>query len=114
MRPGGAGSRRAGTFSFLVAWAGSCWSAGFWQGGQALPAGQECLLPWPVRADFQDALAGVPDEAGGYAPEPVTQRIRLGASQAFLVVQAEEPGPGGQVRGDVGREHPAAVDLPCL
>src|ERR1035438_7375126 len=86
---------------------GSCWSGGCGQCGQPLPAGQERLLPRPVRADLQDALPGVPDEAGGDVPEPVTQGIRLGVLQALAVVKAEEPGAGGQARGGVPGQHPA-------
>jgi hypothetical protein len=53
-------------------------------------------------------------EAGGQVPEPVAERLRLGVAEALLVVQADEPRPGGQVGGDGRGEDPAAVDLLCL
>ena len=108
------GSDRAGVVLLPCRWGGSCWSGGCGQGAQPLPAGEERLLPGPVRADLQDALAGVADEPGGQVPEPVAERVRLGVLEVVVVVEAEEAGPGGQVGGDVRGEDPAAVDLPGL
>ena len=47
----------------LVSWDGLCWSGGCWQGAEPLPAGEEGILPGPVGADLEDALAGVMREA---------------------------------------------------
>ena len=52
------------------------------------------------------------DEAAGNVPNPVAERVRLGVPESFLVVEAEEAGPGGEVGGDVRGDDPAAVDLP--
>ena len=68
----------------------------------------------PVGADLQDPLAGVADDAGGYVPHPVAERGRLGVLQPVLVVEAQEPRPGGQVRGDARGQDPTAVDQPRL
>jgi hypothetical protein len=38
--------------------------------------------------------------------------VRLGVPQVRLVMEAEEPGPGGEVGGDVRGEDPSFVDLP--
>src|SRR5712691_12947698 len=80
------------------------WSGGFWQGAEPLPAGQEGVLPGPGPAELEDALPGVADQPGGQGPQPVAQRVRLGVLEVLLVVQAEQPAPGGQVGGDVGGE----------
>jgi len=106
------GSDRAGMVSFRSAGVGCGWSGGCWQGAEPLPARQECLLPWPVRADLEDALPGVVHEAGREVPDPVAQRVRLGFLEVGAVVEAQQPVPGGQVSGDVGGQDPAAVDLP--
>ena len=108
------GSDRAGLVLLSCRRDGSCWSGGCGQGAEPLPAGQERLLPRPVRADPEDALAGVAGEAGGDVPDPVAERVRVGFAQLVIVVAAEEAGPGGQVGGDVRGDDPAAVDLPCL
>lgn len=42
-----------------------------------MPAGEECLLPWPVAADGQGLLPGV----AGEVPDPVAERFRVGASR---------------------------------
>ena len=76
-----------------------------------MPAGQEGVFPGPGAADLQHAGAGVADEPGGQAEQPVAQRIRLGVLEVVAVVQAQQPAPGGQVGGDVGGKYPAAVDL---
>ena len=66
--PGGArvctGSDRAGLCLLSCCWVWWCWSGGCWQGAEPLPAGEERVRPWPVRADLEDALAGV---AAGHA-----------------------------------------------
>ncbi len=72
------------------------------------------LLTPPVRVDLQEALAGVVGEASGDVPDPVSERVRIRFFQVVAVVEAKETGPGGQVGGDVRRDDPAAVDLPCL
>jgi len=53
-------------------------------------------------------------EPGGDVPDPVAERVRVGFPQVLMVVKAEEAGPGGQVGGDVRRDDPARVDLPCF
>src|SRR6266481_145630 len=108
------GSDRAGLVLLPCRAGGSCWSCGCWQGGEPLPAGQERLCPGPVGADGEDALAGVAGEPGGEVPDPVAEGIRVGVPQVRVVAVAEEPGPGGEVGGDVRRDDPAAVDLPGL
>jgi hypothetical protein len=52
----------------------------------------------------------VADEPGGDVPDAVAERVRLGVPEFFLVVEAEEPCPGGEVGGDVRGEDPALVD----
>jgi hypothetical protein len=69
------------------------------------------VFPGPVRADLEDALAGVADELGGKVPDPVAERVQVGVPQVFAVVEAEEAGPGGQACGDAGGEDPAAINL---
>jgi hypothetical protein len=91
---------------------GSYWSCGCWQGAEPLPAGEKRVLPGPVRADLQDAHAGLAGRAGGDVPDP--ERVGVGFPQVRVVVEAEEAGPGGQVGGDVGGEDPAGVDLSGL
>ena len=65
-------------------------------------------------------LTGVPGSApastwpGGQVPDTVAERVRLGVAQVGLVVEAEEPCPGGEVGGDVRCEGPSLVDLPGL
>src|SRR5580700_10012995 len=108
------GSDRAGLVLLSRRRDGSCWSGWRWQGAELLPAGEERVLPWPVRADLQDSLPGVDGEAGGDVPDPVAERVRVGVPQLAVVAAAEEAGPGGQVGGDVRRDDPAAVDLPGL
>ena len=93
-------------------WGSRCRSDGCGEFAEPLPAGEERVFPGPVRADLEDLLAGVADEAGGKVPDPVAERVGLGVLEVFLVVEAQEPGPGGEVGGDVGGRHPAAVDLP--
>ena len=95
-------------------WDCSCWSSGRGQGGDALPAGEERVLPRPVEADLQGAAAGVADEPGRDMPQPVTEGVRLGVLKVADVVQAQEPAPGLQVGGDVRGRDPAAVDPPGL
>ena len=85
------------------------WSGGCGQGAQPVPAGQEGVLPGPGPADLQYAGAGVADHQGGQAQQPVAQRIRLGVIEIFLVLQADQAAPGGQVRGEVGGKYPPAV-----
>lgn len=46
--------------------------------------------------------------------EPVAHGVGFGVGEAGLVVQAEEPGPGVQVGGEVRGQHPAPVDVPGL
>src|SRR5271170_900601 len=104
--------RRAGLLP--VRWCCWFWSGGCWQGAEPLPAGEECLLPWPAGADFQGPLAGVDGEAGGDVPDPVAERVRVGFPQFLVVAKAEEAGPGGDVGSDVRGDDPAAVDLPGL
>ena len=65
------GSDRAGMVLLPFRKVRFCWSGWRWQGAEPLPAGQECLLPWPVRADLEDALASVVHEAGREVPDPV-------------------------------------------
>jgi hypothetical protein len=48
----------------------------------------------------------VPDEPGRDVPDRVAERVRLGVPQFRLVVEAEEPGPGGEVGCDVRGEDP--------
>lgn len=67
------------------------------------------VFPGPVRADLEDALAGVADELGGKVPDPVAERVQVGVPQVFAVVEAEEAGPGGQAGGDAGGEDPAGL-----
>src|SRR5215472_938952 len=90
------------------------WSAGRGQGAQPVPAGDEGVVPGPVRADLQVPFPGVADETGGQVPDPVAERVRLRILQLRLVMEADEPGPGGEVGGDVRREGPALVNLPRL
>lgn len=52
------------------------------------------------------------DEPGGDVPDSVAERVRGGVTESWLVVEAEEPGPGGEVGGDIRGEDPALVDLP--
>src|SRR5690242_11816708 len=111
---GGTGFHSAGMRLLSRCRGGWCWSAGRGQGAEPVPAGEEGVVPGPVRADLEDLLAGVADEPGGQVPDPVAERVRLGVPQVRLVVQAEEPGPGGEVGGDVRREDPSFVDLPGL
>ena len=109
--PGRTGSDRAGVLLLSCSWDGWCWSAGCRQGAQPLPAGEERLRPGPVRADLEDALAGVTGQAGGEVPDPVAQRIGVGVPQVLVIVAAEQAGPGREVGGDVRGDDPAAVDL---
>src|SRR5215813_9310655 len=95
-------------------WDGLCWSGGCWQGAKPLPAGEEGILPGPVGADLEEALAGVMREAGGDVPDPVAERVRVGFPQVRVVAEAEQAGPGREVGGDVRGDDPAAVDLPGL
>jgi hypothetical protein len=72
--PGGTGAHRLRPRRPCLlsrCWGGSCWSCGCWQGAQPPPAGEERVLPGPVRADLQDALAGVPGQARGNVPDAV-------------------------------------------
>jgi len=89
---------------------GSCGSGACWQGAEPLPASEERVLPWPVGADLEVPLPGMMGEAGGDVPDPVAESVRVGVPQVLVVVESEEVGPGGQVRGD----DPAAVDPPGL
>lgn len=68
------------------------------------------VCPKPVRADLEGPLPGVAGEPGGDVPDPVAERGGLSFHEFFLVMKSEEPGPGGDVR----REDPAAVNLPCF
>ena len=90
---------------------GSCWSDGCREGAEPLPAGEECLLPWPAGADGEYPLPGVPGQPRGDVPDPVAECVRVGVAEFPVVTEAEEAGPGGQVGGDVRRDDPAAVDL---
>ena len=108
------GSDRAGLCLLSCRWGSWCWSDGCWQGAEPLPAGEERVLPGPVRADLQDSFPGVPGEPGGDVPDAVTERVRVGVPQLLLVAEAEEARPGGQVGRDVRGDDPAAVDLPRL
>jgi hypothetical protein len=114
--PGGPGCAPAptvpGWFSFRFRRARCCWSGGCGQGAEPLPASQDCFLPWPVRADLEDALAGVVYEAGREVPDSVAERVQLGFLQVGAVVGVQQSVPGGEVSGDIGGEDPAAVDLP--
>jgi hypothetical protein len=56
----------------------------------------------------------VPGEAGGYVPDPVAERVRVGVAEFLIVVAAEEAGPGCEVGGDVWGDDLARVDLPGL
>ena len=58
------GSDRAGLCLLSCRWGWYCWSSGCRQGAEPLPAGEERVLPGPVRADLQDAFAGVAGEPG--------------------------------------------------
>jgi hypothetical protein len=86
---GGTGSDRAGTAPFRSQGRDG-WSGGLSQDAEPLPAGQECLLPGPGAADLQLAGAGVADQPGGQAQQPVAQRVRLGIFEVVAVVQAEQ------------------------
>src|SRR6185437_3787335 len=110
--PGGTGFHAAGMRLLPCRLGSSRWSAGGRKGAQPVPAGDESVLPGPVRADLQGPLPGVADEAGGDVPDPVAERVRFGVPEFFLVMEAEEPCPGGEVGGDVRRQDPALVDLP--
>ena len=83
------GSDRAGMALLPFRRVRFCCSNGCWQGAEPLPASQECLLPWPVRADLKDALAGVVHEAGREVPDSVAERVRLGVFQVLAVVEAQ-------------------------
>jgi hypothetical protein len=96
-----AGSDRAGVVLLPCRWDCLCWSAGCGQCAQPLPAGEERVCPGPVPADLEDAFAGVAGEPGGDVPDSVAERVRLGVLQVIVVVEAEEPGPGGEVGRDV-------------
>jgi len=56
----------------------------------------------------------VPGEFRGKVPDAVAQRRRVGVVEFRVVLVAEEAGPGGEVGGDVRREHPPLVDLEYL
>src|SRR6266568_3383157 len=109
---GGTGSDRAGAASFPGRGDGGGWSGGCGQGAQPPPAGQEGVFPGPGPADLQHPGAGVADQPGGQAQQPVAQRVRLGVLEILLVVEAEQAAPGGQVGGEAGGQHPAAVHRP--
>jgi hypothetical protein len=110
----GTGFHLAGMLLLPFRRGGFGWSAGCREGAQPVPARDEGVFPGPVRADLEDPLASVADEAGGDVPDPVAERVRLGVPESFLVVEAEEAGPGGEVGGDVRGQDPALVDLPGL
>ena len=65
-------------------------------------------------------LTGVPGSApastwpGGQVPDTVAERVRLGVAQVGLVVEAEEPCPGGEVGGDVRCEGPSLLTCQVL
>jgi hypothetical protein len=69
------------------------------------------VFPGPVRADLEDVLAGVTDELGRKAPDPVAERAQVGVPPVFAVVEAEEAGPGGQAGGDADGGDPPAINL---
>src|SRR5712691_6622183 len=71
---------------------GSCWSAGYWQGAEPLPAGEEGAGPWPVGADRQGPLPGVAGEPGWQVPDPVAERTGVRVAQPGVVAVAEEAG----------------------
>ena len=67
---GGTGSECAGAAaSFRGCGDGGGWSGGCGQGTEPLPAGEEGVLPGPVGADLEDALAGVMRQAGRDVPD---------------------------------------------
>src|SRR5690348_6135623 len=85
---GGTGSDCAGTGLLSGSQGRGGWSGGLWQGAQPFPAGQERLLPGAGAADLQHAGAGMADEPGREAEQPVAQRVRFGVLEIVLVVQA--------------------------
>src|SRR6516162_3751708 len=99
--PGRTGSDRAGVVLLSCSWDGLWWSGGCGQGAEPLPAGEERLLPGPVGADLEDALAGVMREAGGDVPDPVAERIGVGVPQVPVIAEAEQASPGREIGGDV-------------
>jgi hypothetical protein len=76
------GSARAGLCILSCREGGPCCSGGWGQGAEPLPADEECFFPWPVRADLQDALAGVMGESAAKFPpigsSPVPRTPQLG------------------------------------
>jgi hypothetical protein len=54
-----------------------------------LPASQECFLPWPVRADLEDALAGVVHEAGREVSDSVASVSGSASLRFGAVVEAQ-------------------------
>ena len=68
--------------SFRVAGDGSCWSGGCGQCAEPLPAGEECLLPGPVRADGEGPLPGVAGE-----PRSRRRERRAGSSATGQLLQ---------------------------
>jgi hypothetical protein len=66
-------------------------------------------VPWPVRADLEDAPASVVYEAGGEVPDPVAECVRLGFLQVLAVVEAQLPVSGGEVTRDGGGLAPGGV-----
>src|SRR5262249_59593280 len=93
-------------------WDGLCWSGGCWQGAKPLPAGEEGILPGPVGADLEEALAGVMREAGGDVPDPAAERVRVGFPQVRVVAEAHQARRRPQARAQVLREDPTPRDPP--
>lgn len=69
--PGGTGFHVAGMGLLPCRRDNSRWSARRRQDAEPVPAGEEGIVPGPVRADLEDPLAGVADEPGGQVPDPV-------------------------------------------
>jgi hypothetical protein len=51
---------------------------------------------------------------GGQVVEPEPHGVRLGVGEAAFVVEGQEAEPGVEVGGEVGGQHPRAVDRPGL
>jgi hypothetical protein len=80
-------------------------------GADGLPGGGDLCGPSPGGVDAEPGSAGAAGDAGGDVQDSVTERGDLGAGQAEVGAESDEPAPGDQVGGGQRDLQPGGVGV---